>query len=52
MNMKKNKNLNKYSNTTQALATWYPRIQSILVKDFQRKSLTEENNLEETPGFL
>ena len=36
------KSINKL---TRALATWYPGMQSILVKDFQRNSLTEEDCL-------
>ena len=49
--MEINHKLNK-CNPNLALATWYPRMPCILVKDFQRKSLIKEDYLEETLGFL
>ncbi len=50
--------LNKFNNRKadvqegRALAAWYPKLHSNLVKGFQRKSLIEEDYLEETLGFL
>ncbi len=43
--MKTINRLNKCNNSNRALATWHPEIQSISVKDFQRKSLIQEDDL-------
>ncbi len=50
--MKTINKLNKCNNSDRVLTIQHPEIQSISVKDFQRKSLIQEDDLLRNLGFL